>query len=388
MDPNAGRPARQYQWSAGIQREVFKDLAVEASYVGNRGIWWQAPGLVNYNAISAERLAAYGLNINNAADRTLLTSFVNSTTASQRGFNKVPYAGFPTTQTVAQALRPFPQFTTINAYWNPMGNTWYDSLQVKVTKRLSHGLSFLGTYTLQKNLATGAEREPNPGTTSGQANDVFNRKLNKYISQYSQPQTLLLSVTYITPSVGDNKWVSWALKDWTYGVFMAYRSGLPILAPGAQSTPSLGQLNFQSTFANRVPGVPLYLKDLNCHCFDPRNEFVLNPAAWVDPAPGTFSSGTAYYSDYMQQRRPQENMNFGRTFRFSENISLNIRAEFTNVFNRANINNPVSTNATTSQLTRNANGTTTATGFGNLQPAGNTASLAPRSGLLIARIQF
>ena len=33
-DQNAGRPARQYQWSAGIQREIFKDLAVEASYVG------------------------------------------------------------------------------------------------------------------------------------------------------------------------------------------------------------------------------------------------------------------------------------------------------------------------------------------------------------------
>ena len=388
MDPNAGRPARQYQWSAGLQREVYKDLVVEAAYVGNRGIWWQAPGLVNYNAISAERLAAYGLNINNALDRALLTSFVNSTTASQRGFNTVPYAGFPTSQTVAQALRPFPQFTTINAYWNPLGNTWYDSLQVKVTKRLSHGLSFLGTYTYQKNLATGAEREPNPGTTSGQANDVFNRKLNKYISQYSQPQSLLLSITYITPTLNANKMVSWALKDWTYGVFMAYRSGLPILAPAAQSTPSLGSLNFQSTFANRVPGVPLYLKDLNCHCFDPRNEFVLNPAAWVDPAPGTFSSGTAYYSDYMQQRRPQENMNFGRTFRFSENVSLNIRAEFTNVFNRANINNPVSTNATTSQQTRNANGTTTSTGFGNLQPSGNTASLAPRTGLLIARFQF
>src|SRR5262249_12847607 len=47
FDQNAGRPPRQYQWSMGIQREIMKDLAVEAAYVGNRGIWWNAPGLLN-----------------------------------------------------------------------------------------------------------------------------------------------------------------------------------------------------------------------------------------------------------------------------------------------------------------------------------------------------
>ena len=52
MDANAGRPARQYQWSIGVQREIFRDLVVEASYVANRGVWWQAPTLLNLNAIT------------------------------------------------------------------------------------------------------------------------------------------------------------------------------------------------------------------------------------------------------------------------------------------------------------------------------------------------
>jgi hypothetical protein len=68
----------------------------------------------------------------------------------------------------------------------------------------------------------------------------------------------------------------------------------------------------------------------------------------------------------------------------SERVSLNVRAEFTNIFNRAQISNPISTNATTSQLTRNANGTTQA-GFGSLQPS---TTLRARDGLLVARIQF
>jgi hypothetical protein len=115
------------------------------------------------------------------ADRTLLTSALSSPAAQQRGI-KVPYVGFPTGQTVFQALRPFPQYTSIGVAYDPLGKTWYDSLQVKVTKRLSHGLALNSTFTWQKNLNLGAEREPNFGTAaSGQVNDVFNTNLNKYI---------------------------------------------------------------------------------------------------------------------------------------------------------------------------------------------------------------
>ena len=37
----------------------------------------------------------------------------------------------------------------------------------------------------------------------------------------------------------------------------------------------------------RVPGVPLYLTDINCRCIDPNNinQRILNPAAWQDVAP-------------------------------------------------------------------------------------------------------
>jgi hypothetical protein len=396
-DANAGRPGRQYQWSVGVQREIFKDLAIEVSYVGNRGIWWQAPGLLNYNAIPYSRLSAYGLDIvNNAADRALLTSTLSSTAAAQKGI-KAPYAGFPTGQTVFQALRPFPQFTTVNAAYNPMGKTWYDSLQVKATKRLSHGLTFGSTFTWQKNLSQGAaEREPNFGTTaSGSINDVFNRPNNKYLSQYSQPLVFLTNISYISPKINGNKILSWLARDWTTGVYLAYRSGLPLLVPSAQT--SLSSLIGQTTFVNRVPGQPLYTVDLNCHCFDPRNVFVLNPAAWADPPPGTFGSAPAYYSDYRAQRRPTENFNFGRTFRITERVTFNLRAEFSDIFNRAFIGDvgsgaaavggtPTINNLTNvkSPQTRNPNGTTSG-GFGALL---NLGPINPRQGNLIGRITF
>ena len=99
-DRNAGRPARQYQWSIGLQREITKDLVVEATYVGNRGAWWNSGGLICPNCITPQQLAKSGLDLNNASDRTLLASPVSAANAAARGFS-FPYGGFPATATVA-----------------------------------------------------------------------------------------------------------------------------------------------------------------------------------------------------------------------------------------------------------------------------------------------
>jgi hypothetical protein len=72
LDPQAGRPARQYQWSAGFQHQLMRDLGVEAQYVGNRGIWWNSLGQLNLNAIQDSRLADVGLSLNNPANVALL----------------------------------------------------------------------------------------------------------------------------------------------------------------------------------------------------------------------------------------------------------------------------------------------------------------------------
>jgi carboxypeptidase family protein/TonB-dependent receptor-like protein len=382
-DQNAGRPARQYQWSAGIQREIFKDLALEASYVGNRGIWWNSPGLININSLTPQILANYGLSLSNSADLTILNSPLN-TAAAGRFQNHVPYSGFPATATVAQSLRPYPQFGALTTWWSPLGKTWYDSLQAKATKRFGYGLSATWLFVWSKQLTMGSPNVPNTGTTGGSVNDVFNRSINKYISQYDQPLAMTISLSYTTPKTRGNKILSWAARDWTTGVYLQYSSGLPILAPTASNTLSLNNILFRPTFANRVPDVPLFMQDLNCHCIDPNKQFVLNPAAWVNPANGQFSSSAAYYSDYRYQRRPAENFNFGRTFRIREGMTLNVRAEFTNIFNRTEMANPVSTNAQAVQST-SATGQTTG-GFGWISPS--TVASPPRAGTIIGRFQF
>jgi hypothetical protein len=330
IDRHAGYPSKSYQWSFGVQREIVRNLVVDVAYVGNRGVWLPSSGAVNYNANTPQSLLAAGLDITTAADRAILAAPINSAAAG-RFQNKLPYPGF--TGTVAQSLRPYPQFNTApTALWAPLGDNWYNSLQLKVIKRLSHGLDVSYNFTWSKSLTNGIE---------GQENDVFNRGQNKYLSVYDRPLVSNININYIVPVPGftGSKILKYVLSGWQTGALLTYASGTPILVP--TSTNLLNTVTFQTaSYMNRVSGQPLFLQDLNCHCFDPTKALVLNAAAWSLPAAGTWGTSPAYYSDYRSQRRPTENFNFGRTFRIREAMNLSVRAEFVNIFNRTALPNP------------------------------------------------
>ncbi|HEY6346086.1 MAG TPA: TonB-dependent receptor [Bryobacteraceae bacterium] len=404
MDQNAGRPPRITEWSFGVERAISTNLMVQATYVGNIGVWWIAPQFVNPNGISNAILTAHGLSLSNSADLTLLGSPLNSAVAAQRGFNNPPFTGFPLTATVAQSIRPFPQFNTIIGSYNPDGNNKYHALQMKATERLSHGLAFQSFFTWAKQLGTASGSTVNNATTvglgTGQFNDQYNPNQGYTYSLYDQPFVFGVSPQYTTPKTqwGGNslagRMAQWLARDWTIGAVLDYASGLPILSPSAENnlnTDLLRANSGQLSFMNRVPGVPLFLHNLNCHCFDPTNTLVLNPAAWANPAPGQWGSAAPYYGDYRFQRHPNENMNLGRTFRVKERVTFNLRVEFNNVFNRAQMPNPTSTNPLATP-TYNSLGQVTG-GFGSILTSGigvTTAIQTPtsRQGQIVGRINF
>jgi hypothetical protein len=377
VDSSFGRPARQYQWSLGLQREVIRDLVVEASYVANRGVWWQTNSLTNPNALQTNILAAQGIDWTNAADRTLLTRNVNDPRAG-RFYNKYPYSSFPGTATVAQSLRPFPQFGNISNS-AALGKTWYDSLQLKVTKRFSHGLDMSFNYTHSKELQLGVENDGGGAT----ANDIFNRSINKQFSSFSRPNWMVLALNYTLPKWSGNRLVDFIVSDWTAGAVLQYGSGLPIAAPATVTNNNSSTL-LRGTWSTRVPGQPLYLVDINCHCFDPSRTQILNPAAWTDTPSGSFSPSARYYNDFRYRRIPQELLSVARNFRVKERATIMIRAEFNNAFNRTQNPNPSSSLSRTVPLADSLGRYTS--GYGTINTTGNVAG--QRQGTLVMRVTF
>jgi hypothetical protein len=378
-DPDAGRPSRMFSWNVALQRELTRDLALEAAYVGNRGAWFRADGLNQFNGIANERLASFGLSLSNPADVALLPQQITSAAVVARGFTK-PYAAFPNTATLAQSLRPYPQFGDVTSLWAPLGNSWYDSLQVKLTKRYSYGLDFTAAYTFSKTLST---VEAHDGTIVP-LNDVYNRQNQKTLSNSDQPHVFVTGFNYRVPGLGSSKVVKAVAGGWTFGGILRYASGLPIRVPTAQST--INSLVFRGgTNVDRVPGEPFFLKDPNCSsCFDPNKEFILNPKAWSNPVNGQWGTAAAYYSDYRTARRPDEQLSVGRIFKLTERMMFSVRAEFFNVFNRTYLNNPDSGNFQATQQT-GANGQTIS-GFGRINTG--TTFAPPRSGQIVARFSF
>jgi hypothetical protein len=412
-DRNYNRPPRQNQWSIGIQREITRDFVVEAAYVANRVAWLSCcltigsvtSGPLGFlSQLSPAVFAKYGLypypgtgptGYNNYADYQLLSQPINSTAVQTRmlaagvgnGGLLLPYTGFPVTNSLLSALYPYPQFsvagtpttlfsTALGTAESPTGNSKYDSLQAKATKRLSRGLQAAGSFTWAK------------GFTRATRQDFFNPQSSAWALQQIPPLTLTINFTYTTQKAGfldKLKWANLLIADWQIGAFTQYQSAPFLVAPTSATA------NFLPSEAIRVPGAPLYLKDVN----GPINAYtdqVLNPAAWQQvPAGGVGPAIGTLYSDFRGRRKPQENFNIGRNFRVKERYNLQIRAEFVNIFNRTYLPSPSSLNPQL-PLSKNNQGQYTG-GFGtiNATAAVNTVPAlngAARTGTLIARFTF
>ncbi len=411
VDPNAGRAPRILQWSMGVQRVVFRDLIAEVNFVGNRGAWLVQNNtgtnlLGGLNTVNPAAFAKYRIDPTTVAGQNTLAATLGSALGKASGV-PLPYPTFPLTQTVLQALLPFPQNSNKETiYGAPIGDSWYNSVQAKVTKRYSNGLSLQSAFTWSKAESTIPNSDGRGGGTTTPGN-IFNRQNFKSITNFNQPIIFNVGFSYQLQKylfLGSNKWVRELVAGWTIAGLLQYSSGLPIPTPTSSNTTY--QAFGQSTLENRIPGQPLYLKSLNCNCIDPTGQFVLNPAAWANPAPGQWGTAAPYYSDFRYSRRPAESLSLGRTFKIKEKESLEIRAEFFNVFNRVYLNNPTVTNpqanrgCTITIPTAGMPNSVTIPGGTNTCPAGYTSpsgygsinytglQTQPRTGQLVARFTF
>ena len=179
---------------------------------------------------------------------------------------------------------------------------------------MEHGLQFDFGFTWSKSM-----------DTFGGTPDVQNRGLAKAISSLDQPLVTRVGFTYSLPKWGPKARVVRSPRlDVERIRLLRQRDSAG--SSRCQHHRLSGGPGFGTDQQSHVPdgsvlssgyGPAAVSERLNCHCFDPNTTFVLNPAAWANPAPGQYG-GPSYYPDFRGERRPVENFAFGRQFRIRE----------------------------------------------------------------------
>ena len=377
MAPSYGRPGMTQNWSFEIQKQLATDLILSVGYVGIKGDHLHT-NIAQVNALNPK---FYGLGTALADDPTspagqAALASVGVTLPSW--FEPLYGPSGPTggsNNTVAQALRPFPQYLDIGGSNNSMcsclenlGISTYNALQVKLERRFRNGLNVLASYTYSKTLTNADSAIPVfSGFSSNEFayQNPFNPLSAKALSFQDTPHMLVLSYLYELPAGPGKKYLnhgvaSKVLGGWQIGGVQRYQSGTPTVFNAFAESPPGTDGFFRY---NILPGVPLLAPNhgsldlaatLNppgfsgCHenadgTFTPlstNNYF--NCAAFFDPNASNLVAQRGYVygnaplvlGNVRSQRYFNEDFSIQKRTSFHENQAIVFKVDIPNAFNR------------------------------------------------------
>jgi len=280
-----------------IQRELPAGMLVDTSYVYTRGT--NLNFATNINQAPASKLGCTGYNCGN----------------------------------------PNPIFNSIAAQTYD-GWSNYNALQIRVQKRMSYGLNFQLNYAWSKSLDTGTGNGHGSGVDVYQ--NAYSPSANYGLSDFNATHTLAGQILYELP-VGHGRQfplsgiADQAVGGWRLSSVFQWHTGIPF-TPVIQSSVAQGidpglapSINAGSYLYPNVVGDPSVSNPTIGEWF--------NPAAFANPAPGTF--GNAGRNILTGPGFTSMDISLGKTFRLPwEGISLDIRGDAYNALNHVNYQNP------------------------------------------------
>lgn len=237
---------------------------------------------------------------------------------------------------------PNPVFNNINAQ-NYDGWSNYNALQLRLQKRMSYGLNFQVNYAFSKSLDTGTGNGHGSGVDIYQ--NAFNPADNYGLSDFNSKHTVVGQIVYELPFGSGRRYavhgpLDYVVGGWRVSSLFQWHSGVPFtpviqssvavaVDPGLQ--PSLNQSYTNNYLYPDLIGNPKVSNPTASHWF--------NPAAYADPAPGTF--GNVPRNSLIGPGFSDVDISLAKEFRLPwEGIKLEIRADMYNAFNHTNYFNP------------------------------------------------
>lgn len=319
LTPRAGYMPYTEQWTAGVEYSPSSNWLLEAVYVGSTSHRLLNPNFENVNQVDPKYLSL----------GSLLTVPASSAAAKGAGVS-LPYAGF--TGTVAQALRPYPQYQTLTDAAGNAGYSNFNAGEVVVQKRMSYGLQVNANYTYAKWLGINNSQF---NTSTLVVQNVYNPSAEYSINTRDLRHAVVVNYSYNLPFGRGKRFMSsGALADaffggWSIAGVQRYQSGAPLAISTSNSLPIFNRV----LRPNVVPGVSRSTH-LSTSQIVPGVSRLINPAAFAQPAPFTFGNAKPTYSDLRSNPYYDEDFTVGKVTRISEHLTWNLYANFVNAFNR------------------------------------------------------
>lgn len=225
------------QWNGNLQRDFGKGFLVEVGYLGSKGNHLiDGESNVTFNQLPASYFALGNqlLGSNTVANPFLglITNPTSSLSQPRVAYN--------------QLLRPFPQYTSVNAFRKPQANSLYHSFTASVSKRYSHGLNLQVSYTNGKLIDDASQVVTFLGA-AGQKQDFYNRAAERSISTQDVSQRFVMSANYELPFGRNRTFLNAApraldlvLGGWQVNGIVTFQTSVPLQIANGGNFTNLG----------------------------------------------------------------------------------------------------------------------------------------------------
>jgi hypothetical protein len=158
--------------------------------------------------------------------------------------------------------------------------SWYNSLQVRVDKQMSHGLQVGGSFTWGKSFDTTSSSFAGDNYSNNPSAIVpwYDQKLIKGLSDFNVTKNLVINALWQIPTPASFSGpIGWIARGWGMGIVFEASDGTPLWPLSSLDIDSLGQLNGgPMSIPDYVPGCQLTnpstgrsgaLQYINPNCF-------------------------------------------------------------------------------------------------------------------------
>jgi hypothetical protein len=290
------------QWSFGMQREIASNLVLDASYVGSQG-----------------HKLPLSWNINQS---------------------------FPGPGSVA-SRRPFPGYGNITGgYISSIGNSNFNGLTMRAERRMTKGLSLISSYAWSKSIDDGANISSGSDAGSSFAQDARNLRAERAVSDFDVNHRFVFSYVYELPfEKAQNKVLRAIAAGWQMTGILSLQTGAPFTVQSGRDESNTGggtttdrpNLIGNWHVSKRTPDRWFNTCTLLANGTR-RNCLPGDAPAWQINSVGAF--GNAGRNLLRSDGLKNFDLGLSRSFRFSEQVSLQFRTEIFNLANHPNFGIP------------------------------------------------